>query len=102
MSAVSLDLANKTVAGKGLTVAVLVILAVAVTAVGTMIVVNYALRPLRRVADVAGQVAALPLDATDYRITARVSPADTDRRSEIGGRRPHPQPAARQCRLRVG
>ncbi len=84
VSAVSLDLANKTVAGKGLTVAVLVILAVAVTAVGTMIVVNYALRPLRRVADVAGQVAALPLDATDYRITARVSPADTDRRSEIG------------------
>ena len=84
VSAVSLDLANKTVAGKGLTVAMLVILAVAVTAVGTMIVVNYALRPLRRVADVAGQVAALPLDATDYRITARVSPADTDRRSEIG------------------
>jgi two-component system sensor histidine kinase TrcS len=84
VSAVSLEMANKTVAGKGLTVAVLVILAVAVTALGTMIVVNYALRPLRRVADVAGQVAALPLDATDYRITARVSPADTDRRSEIG------------------
>jgi two-component system sensor histidine kinase TrcS len=49
-----------------------------------MIVVNYALRPLRRVADVAGQVAALPLDSTDYRITARVSAADTDRRSEVG------------------
>jgi len=84
VSAVSLDLANKTVAGKGLTVAVLVVLAVAVTGVGTMLVVSYALRPLRRVADVAGQVAALPLDATDYRITARVDSADTDRRSEVG------------------
>ncbi|MEZ0360216.1 sensor histidine kinase [Mycobacterium sp. SA01] len=84
VSAVSLDLANKTVAGKGLTVVILVVVAVALTALGTMIVVNYALRPLRRVADVAAKVAALPLDPTDYRITARVSPADTDRASEVG------------------
>ncbi|BBY61459.1 two-component sensor histidine kinase [Mycolicibacterium sarraceniae] len=84
ISAVSLDQANKTVGGKVLTVAGLVVLAIVVTALGTIVVVNYALEPLRRVAAVAGEVAAMPLDSTDYRITARVSPADTDPESEIG------------------
>ncbi|MCV7175892.1 sensor histidine kinase [Mycolicibacterium sphagni] len=84
ISAVSLDQANKTVGGKVLTIAGLVVLTILVAALGTVVVVNYALRPLRRVAAVAGQVAAMPLDSTDYRISTRVGPDDTDPGSEIG------------------
>ncbi|BBY61864.1 two-component sensor histidine kinase [Mycolicibacterium helvum] len=84
VSAVSLHQANKTVAGKVLTVVGLVVLALVATALGTVVAVNYALKPLRRVAAVAGQVAAMPLDATDHRITARVGDADTDPESEVG------------------
>jgi two-component system sensor histidine kinase TrcS len=84
ISAVSLHQANKTVAGKVLTVVGLVVLALVATALGTVVAVNYALKPLRRVAAVAGQVAAMPLDATDYRITARVEDTDTDPESEVG------------------
>ncbi|WP_319437379.1 HAMP domain-containing sensor histidine kinase [Mycobacterium sp. RTGN5] len=84
VSAVSLHQANKTVAGKALTVVGLVVLALVTTALGTVVAVNYALKPLRRVAAVAGQVAAMPLDAMDHRITARVGDADTDPESEVG------------------
>ncbi|GAY17185.1 two-component sensor histidine kinase [Mycobacterium sp. shizuoka-1] len=84
ISAVSLVQAHKTVTGRVLTVAGLVVLALLATALGTVVAVNYALKPLRRVAAVAGQVGAMPLDATDYRITARVGEADTDPESEVG------------------
>lgn len=84
VSAVSLEVANRTTASKALTVAALVVFALVVTALGTVVVVNYALKPLRRVAAVAGQVAAMPLDAKDYRITARVEESDTDPHNEVG------------------
>lgn len=84
ISAVSLEQAHKTVARRVLTVIALVVLALLVTALGTVVVVNYALAPLRRVAAVAGKVGAMPLDATDYRITARVGAADTDPANEVG------------------
>jgi two-component system sensor histidine kinase TrcS len=62
----------------------LVLIALVGTAAGTVMVVQHALRPLRRVAAIAGQVATLPLDADEYRITARVAEMDTDRETEVG------------------
>jgi two-component system sensor histidine kinase TrcS len=84
VSAVSLAPANKTLARESLIVIVLVLLALAGTAAGTVWVVSYALRPLRRVAEVAGEVAALPLTKDEHRITARVDEADTDPDNEVG------------------
>lgn len=84
VSAVSLDQANKTLSRETVVVIVLVLLALVGTAAGTVLIVSYALRPLRRVAEVAGEVAALPLTSQEHRITARVAEADTDPGSEVG------------------
>ena len=84
VSAVSLDQANKTLARETVIVIVLVLLALLGTAAGTVWIVSYALRPLRRVAEVAGEVAALPLTSQEHRITARVAESDTDPGNEVG------------------
>lgn len=84
ISGVSLADANMVVARKTVAVAVITIFALIVTAVGTVVVVNYTLRPLRRVASTAAKVAARQLDSYDHRITERVREEDTDRRTEVG------------------
>ncbi|MCB0941656.1 MAG: HAMP domain-containing protein [Mycobacterium sp.] len=84
VSAVSLDHANKTLSRETVIVIVLVLLALVGTAAGTVWIVSYALRPLRRVAEVAGEVAALPLTSQEHRITARVAESDTDPGNEVG------------------
>ncbi|MGY4710534.1 sensor histidine kinase [Mycolicibacterium sp. CBM1] len=84
VSAVSLDQANKTLARETIIVIALVLLALAATAGGTVWMVSYALKPLRRVAAVAGAVAALPLSSTGHRIAVRVDEADTDPDNEVG------------------
>ena len=84
VSAVSLEDANRTLKHNTLIVVGLVLLALVATAIGTVTVVRYALRPLRRVAAIAEQVASLPLDAAEYRITARVDDRDTDPQTEVG------------------
>lgn len=58
--------------------------AVLVTALGTIAIVRFALRPLRRVAATAAAVAELPLDGDNHTITPRVEAADTDPRTEVG------------------
>ncbi|MGE0215299.1 sensor histidine kinase [Mycolicibacterium sp.] len=60
------------------------VLALLITAVSTVAVVRFALRPLRRVAATAAQVAALPLDRDNHTITPRVPAGDTDPRTEVG------------------
>ncbi len=47
-------------------------------------VVGYTLRPLRRLAATAAEVAAMPLTDDDGRIGARVQPRDTDPDNEVG------------------
>lgn len=84
VSAVSLVQANKTLSRETLIVIVLVLFALAGTAAGTVWMVSYALKPLRRVAEVAGEVAALPLTREEHRITARVDEIDTDPGNEVG------------------
>ncbi|KLO27581.1 sensor histidine kinase [Mycobacterium haemophilum] len=81
---VSLTLANQIIARKNITTIVLVACALLVTAALTVWVVGYTLRPLRRVAATAAEVAALPLTGDDDRIDARVQPQDTDPDNEVG------------------
>jgi two-component system sensor histidine kinase TrcS len=84
VSAVSLEEAHRTLRHNTLIVLGLTLLALVVTAAGTVAVVRLALRPLRRVAAIAGHVASLPLDAAEFRITTRVDDRDTDPETEVG------------------
>ncbi len=48
------------------------------------IIVRFALRPLRRVADTATRVSKLPLDRGEVALSERVPEKDTDARTEVG------------------
>lgn len=82
VAGISLTRSTQLLTAKMLVVAALVVVALLVTALGTILVIGYALRPLRRVAATAADVAALPLADPDHRITTRVR--DTDPASEVG------------------
>ncbi|MGP4053745.1 sensor histidine kinase [Mycobacterium sp. 4D054] len=58
--------------------------ALLLTALSTLAIVRFALRPLRRVAATAAEVAGLPLDRDNHAITARVPAGDTDPSTEVG------------------
>ena len=81
---VSLALANKTITRRIVSATVLSVAALLVTAGLTTLVVGYALRPLRRVAATAAEVAGTRLTGDEHRITARVQPDDTDPDNEVG------------------
>lgn len=70
---------RETVIVSGLTV-----LALAIAAASTLSLVRFALRPLRRVAATAAEVATLPLDRDNHTIAPRVAEGDTDARTEVG------------------
>jgi two-component system sensor histidine kinase TrcS len=55
-----------------------------ITAGLTVWVVGYTLRPLRRLAAIAADVAAMPLTGDDHRISVRVPPQDTNPQNEVG------------------
>jgi two-component system sensor histidine kinase TrcS len=80
----SLDLANSLITRRIISATVLSIAALLVTAGLTALVVGYALRPLRRVAATAAEVAGTRLTGDEHRITARVQPDDTDPDNEVG------------------
>jgi two-component system sensor histidine kinase TrcS len=76
--------ANQIIARKNITTTALVAAALAVTAGLTVWVVGTTLRPLRRLASTAAEVAAMPLTDGDHRISVRVQPNDTDPGNEVG------------------
>ncbi len=84
VAGVSLNLADKIIARKQVTTIVLIAAALVITAGLTVWVVGYTLRPLRRLAATAAEVAALPLTGDDHRISVRVRPQDTDLENEVG------------------
>ncbi|MGA8547590.1 MAG: HAMP domain-containing sensor histidine kinase [Mycobacterium sp.] len=81
---VSMDLTNRIITRRIISVAIVSIAALLVTAGLATLVVTYALRPLRRVAGTAAEVAGTTLTGDDHRITARVRPEDTDSDNEVG------------------
>lgn len=84
VTAVSLRPASDATTRETIIVAGLTVLALIVTAFGTLTIVRIALRPLGRVAATAGEVATLPLSRDSYAITPRVPAGDTDPRTEVG------------------
>jgi two-component system sensor histidine kinase TrcS len=81
---VSQKLADRTIARKQVTTIALTAAALVITAGLTVWVVGYTLRPLRRLAAIAADVAAMPLTDDDHRIDVRVRPQDTDAQNEVG------------------
>lgn len=65
-------------------VSTMTVIALVITALSTVAIVRFALRPLRRVAATAAEVATLPLDRDNHIITPRVPLRDTDSRTEVG------------------
>ncbi|OBH92743.1 cell wall metabolism sensor histidine kinase WalK [Mycobacterium sp. E2733] len=84
IAGVSLNLADRIIARKQVTTTLLIAAALAVTAGLTVWVVGYTLRPLRRLAATAAEVAAMPLADDDHRISVRVRPRDTNQQNEVG------------------
>ncbi|WP_144207574.1 sensor histidine kinase [Mycobacterium tilburgii] len=80
----SVQLADQIIARKYITTTVLVAVALLLTAGLTAWLVGYTLRPLRRVAATAAEVAAMPLTGDDHRISVRVRAEDTDPDNEVG------------------
>lgn len=80
----SVQLAEQIITRKYITTTVLVAAALLVTAGLTAWLVGYTLRPLRRVAATAAEVAAMPLTGDDHRISVRVREEDTDPDNEVG------------------
>ncbi|PRY65980.1 two-component system OmpR family sensor kinase [Glaciihabitans tibetensis] len=60
------------------------VLGVLAAALASAFIVSLALRPLRRVAATATQVASLPLDRGEVSLMVRVPEEDTDPRTEVG------------------
>jgi two-component system sensor histidine kinase TrcS len=62
----------------------LTVLALIIAGLSTVAMVRFALRPLRRVAATAAEVATLPLDRDNHTISPRVPRGDTDPCTEVG------------------
>lgn len=67
-----------------LIVSAMTAIALVITALSTIAIVRFALRPLRRVAATAAEVATLPLDRDNHVISPRVPTGDTDPHTEVG------------------
>ncbi|WP_197479060.1 cell wall metabolism sensor histidine kinase WalK [Plantibacter sp. H53] len=84
VAGVSLATPRAAVQQEAIVIAILAVLALAVTIIGAIIVVRLGLRPLSRVAAAAEEVSTLQLERGDTGIDVRVDQADTDPRTEIG------------------
>jgi two-component system, OmpR family, sensor kinase len=83
-SAYPLDQAQSTLTAFGLTLGAISLGGILLVAFATLFIVSYALRPLRRVAATAAEVASMELDRGEVDLSVRVPEADTDTRTEVG------------------
>jgi two-component system OmpR family sensor kinase len=65
-------------------IAIIAAAGVAVSIFFALLTVQYALRPLQRMAETASRVAEMPLDRGEVALDARVPEEDTDTRTEVG------------------
>jgi two-component system OmpR family sensor kinase len=75
---------NSTLGGFALALGGISLAGILLVAFATWFIVSYALRPLRRVASTATEVASMPLDRGDVDLSVRVPSTDTDTRTEVG------------------
>jgi two-component system OmpR family sensor kinase len=83
-SAYPLAQAQATLTTFAVTLGSISLLGILLVAFATWFIVSYALRPLRRVAATATEVASMPLDRGEVDLSVRVPEADTDTRTEVG------------------
>jgi two-component system, OmpR family, sensor kinase len=75
---------QSTLAGFGLALGGISLAGILLVALATWFIVSYALRPLRRVAATASEVASMELDRGEVDLSVRVPETDTDTRTEVG------------------
>jgi two-component system OmpR family sensor kinase len=75
---------QSTLATFAVSVAAISLAGILLIAFATWLFVSYALRPLRRVAATATEVASMELDRGEVDLSVRVPEADTDTRTEVG------------------
>jgi two-component system, OmpR family, sensor kinase len=75
---------QSTLTGFGLALGGISLVGILLVALATWFIVSFALRPLRRVAATATEVASMELDRGDVDLSVRVPDADTDTRTEVG------------------
>jgi two-component system OmpR family sensor kinase len=83
-SAYPLGQAQSTLTAFGVTLGAISLAGILIVAFATWFIVSYALRPLRRVAATATEVASMELDRGEVDLSVRVPEADTDTRTEVG------------------
>jgi two-component system OmpR family sensor kinase len=76
--------AQSTLTRFGLALGGISLAGILLVAFATWFIVSYALRPLRRVAATATEVASMELDRGEVDLSVRVPEADTDTRTEVG------------------
>ena len=79
-----LDQVNSTLTKFGLALGGISLAGILLVALATWYIVSFALRPLRRVAATATEVASMELDRGEVDLSVRVPEADTDTRTEVG------------------
>lgn len=75
---------NAEIAGALAPIAIVVVLAIVLAGLLGALIIGRALRPLRRVARVASNVASLPLERGDVELPERVPEEDTNPHTEVG------------------
>ncbi len=75
---------NSTVTNLALVISIVSLVGLIGAGIAGTLIVRYALRPLRRVADTAKRVSKLPLDRGEVALSERVPERDTDPRTEVG------------------
>jgi two-component system, OmpR family, sensor kinase len=75
---------NSTVTSLALVISIVSLVGLIGAGIAGTLIVRFALRPLRRVADTAKRVSKLPLDRGEVALSERVPEQDTDPRTEVG------------------
>lgn len=78
------DPVNQTVQQIQVIMSIVAITGLVAAGAGAAAIINVSLRPLRRVAATATQVAGMPLDSGDVALAVRVPTRDTDPHTEVG------------------
>ena len=84
LTGIPLKDANSTVDTLTIVISIVSAIGLLGAAIAGTLIVRFALRPLRRVADTAKRVSKLPLDRGEVALSERVPEADTDPRTEVG------------------
>ncbi len=84
VTGLQLNSVDQTVQQVSIIITVVAVVGLVVAGVAAAAIISISLRPLRRVAATATQVAGMPLDSDEVALAIRVPTQDTDPRTEVG------------------